>query len=388
MKIGIDARFLSHPQMGGFKTYTENLIGALGQVDTANQYILYLDRLPMNGELPRAEQFSYKVAESKLPGASMPIREQIILRHCINQDKPEVVHFLCNTAPVGCRRKYIVTLHDTIQVAGHQTFKLTSNLAYYKQWGINAYSKWSILKTARFASRIITVSGYERDQIAKQLEIDTSRISVTYLAPNRIFKPASLAVKDAWRADVHKQFGLEGRFILGVGYEPRKNIPLLMQAFTHLAPDEPDLNLVIVAAQPGQRSWFQKMANDLGLEGRTTILGLLPPTSLAMLYNLAELFVFPSERESFGLPPLEAIACGTPTIAMRMSSLPEILQDGALLVEGKESQHWAQAMRRVVRDKQLRAELHCRGLRRAAYFTWQRCAQETAQIYSAVAEER
>jgi glycosyltransferase involved in cell wall biosynthesis len=385
MRIGIDARFLTHPQAGGFKTYTENLIRALSQIDNANDYVVYVDRSSPEITSFSQKNFSYQVVNGTFPLIGMPVREQITLRGLFAKDKLDIVHFLCNTAPIRMKEKYIVTLHDIIQVTNSQPFRIGRSLPNPKLWAITAYSKWAILNATKFAGRIITVSDYERIQIIKQLNVAPDRIWVTHLAPNPLFTQAAPEAREKWRATLGKKFNLQGKFILGIGYEPRKNIPLLIEAFSRIVSDHPDLKLVIVAAHLDQRLFFQRLSSQLDLDNRVTIFPALPPTDLVMLYNLAEVFVFPSERESFGLPPLEAMACGTPAIAMKVSSIPEILQDGAFLIDGKDVQIWANVVRQVLVDQDLRSDLVSRGLQRAAKLTWQRCAQKTIQVYHALA---
>jgi glycosyltransferase involved in cell wall biosynthesis len=205
------------------------------------------------------------------------------------------------------------------------------------------------------------------------------------LAANAIFRPASSDQKATMCAEIEKKFGISGDFILGVGFEDRKNIPLLIQAYKHLAVDFPGINLVVVSAEENKRQYFQQLVGELQLNGRVTVLGSVAATDLLGLYNLATIFVFPSERESFGLPPLEAIACGTPTVVMNSSSLPEILGAGALLVDGKDPQTWADRLRNVLTDERLRAEMITRGLKRAAELNWDNCARKTIQVYTGLA---
>lgn len=388
MKIGIDARFLTHPQRGGFKTYTENLIKALSLVDSTNTYVLYVDRPPAEATLPKKDNFTCQVVDIKLPIIGMPIREQITVRRHIAQDNLDIVHFLCNTAPVGVPVKFVVTLHDIIPLTTPQTFEYATGLSAYKCWAISAYSRLTIRKTAQSASKIITVSSYEKTQIREHLGIAPERICVTHLAPNPLFTPASQELKKKWRSKIDQKFGIQSRFILAVGYEPRKNIPLLIEAFSRFAQDYPHINLVIVAAEEQSRGFFQQLAHEWNMDERVIVLGAVSPNDLVVLYNLADVFVFPSERESFGLPPLEALACGTPVVAMKMTSIPEILQDSALLVEGKDVQTWADAIVQVIMDDNLRSSLANKGLRQAAKFSWERCARETLEVYHAVVEEK
>jgi glycosyltransferase involved in cell wall biosynthesis len=387
MRIGIDARFLTHPQPGGFKTYTENLIDALHQVDSVNQYVLYLDRHPTDAALPQKHNFAYQIVDGTLPGFGMPIREQVTLRRHIYRDRLDLMHFLCNTAPVGVGGKFVVTIHDTIQVAARNNFKLLRSLPNHKRWAMTAYSKWTILKAAQAAQRVITVSNYERTQIVEQLDISPQRVCVTHLAPNPVYTRASSEMIERWRGEMGQELGLPRRFVLGVGYEPRKNIPLLIEAFAHLVPSYPNLGLVIVVAESASRLFFAQLVDERGLHRRVRLLAAMPPSQLAILYNLAEVFVFPSERESFGLPPIEAMACGTPTVAMNTSSIPEVTQNGAILVAGKDVETWANAIAKVIADKKIRSEFAGRGLERATELNWRQCAQETVQVYRAAAEE-
>lgn len=386
MKIGIDARFLTHPQAGGFKTYTKNLIAALSQVDDENQYVLYLDRVPTAAQLPQQQNFSWHVVGGLLPGLEMPLREQIFLRRQLVADKVDLVHFLCNTATIKLPLPYLVTLHDTIQVTHQNPLPLTKQAGSYKQWAMMAYSKWAILQTADRAQRIITVSNYEKEQIVRHLRIAPERVVVTHLAPNALFQPANQEQKQRWRHALQQRYGLPCKFVLGIGYEPRKNIPLLIQAFAQIAGTHPETGLVIVAAEANQRHVFQAMISELGLAQRAIVLGALPAQELAKLYNIADAFIFPSERESFGLPPLEAMACGVPTVAMNQSSLPEIVQAGALLIDGKEPERWAAALHSVMMDQSLRATLIHDSLQRAQQLSWQQCAQLTVKAYREIGE--
>jgi glycosyltransferase involved in cell wall biosynthesis len=388
MRIGIDARFLTHPQVGGFKTYTENLINALSRVDDENHYVVYLDRPAEQNQLLDKENFEFRVVPGILPLIGMPIREQIQLRRQFVKDKLDIIHSLCNTAPVGIPDKLVITLHDTIQVTGSRQTEHTRGSAEYRQRLITLYSKWAIILSARNARRIITVSDYEKAQISKQLKIDPERICVAHLAPNPIFTQGSQENKNSWRLEMRTRFNLYDRYLLGVGYEPRKNIPLLIKVFSQIAPNQPDLGLVIVAARPEKKHYYRQVADDLNLDGRVTILDALPPRDLMVLFNLADTFVFPSERESFGLPIREAMACGTPVIAGNNSSIPEIVENAALLVDAKDAKAMENNISQILKDPDTRRKLISKGLKRASVFSWNRCALQTIDVYKEMALRR
>jgi glycosyltransferase involved in cell wall biosynthesis len=381
MRIGLDARFLTHPQRGGFKTYTVNLINAIHRLDDENQYFIYLDRPCEMDELPGKANFNYRIVKGTLPVIGMPLREQVLLRRQISKDHLDILHSLCNTSPVGLGIKRVTTLHDTIQVTTKIRFMDPPG---FKYWMIMAYSKWAITRAIRDPGQIITVSEFEKAQILALFNIPSDHITVTHLAANTIFHPAKSDEKSDMSKEAEKKFGLTGAFILDVGFEDRKNIPLLIEAYKHLTSDLPDTNLVIVSAEERKRLHFQQLVKDHGLDGRVTILGSVAAGDLVGLYNLAKVFVFPSERESFGLPPLEAIACGTPTIVMNSFSLSEILGNGALYVDGKDPQKWAEAIRAALTDERLRSEMIERGLKRASKLNWDKCALETINVYRQV----
>jgi glycosyltransferase involved in cell wall biosynthesis len=386
MRIGIDARFLTHPQLGGFKTYTVNLINALSKIESDHLYIIYLDRKESeNTSLPQAKNFQYRVIPATFPILGMPFREQVLLNIQMRKDKLDICHFLCNTAPLKISVKSVLSLLDVIQVETTQNFLTTRKLENFRRWAITEYSKWTIIKTANKVDKLITLSQFEKSEIVKHLNVPPERIHVTYFGVNPVFTQLNASVKSNLISEMREILNLPERFILGVGYEPRKNIPLLMRSFSKIAPNHPDLNLVIVAAEKERRLFFQQLASDLELSNRIFILGAVQPNELATLYNLAEVFVFPSERESFGAPPLEAIACGTPTIAMNMTSLPEILEDGALLIDGNDVDTWANAIEKVLSDNSLRADMIRFGLERATELTWENCAKETIRVYDQLA---
>lgn len=383
MKIGIDARFLTHPQPGGFKTYTQSLLTALGALDTGDEYVVYLDRTPTaETVLPVCPHFHYRVVPGTLPVAGMPWREQLGLRRQLARDGVQLCHFPCNTAAIGLSVPYVMTLHDTIQLTTQTP--VGRSPGQWKHWAITTYAKQSVMHAVRRAAHVITVSEHVREDIHATLGIPKGRIAVTYQGPNPRFVPVDATRRQVWRADLAARLDVHRPYILGVGYEARKNMPLLIDAFAQLAAVRPDVMLVIVAAEAGARNRLWQQAVARGLAQRARILGRLPFEDLLRLYSLADLFAFPSSREGFGLPPLEAMACGVPTIVMRASSLPEVVQNGALLVDDTDVHAWAAAMDRVLADAGLRAALRGRGLARSRQLTWQKCAEATAAVYQQV----
>jgi glycosyltransferase involved in cell wall biosynthesis len=379
MRIALDARFLTHPQRGGFKTYTENLVRALGTVDRDNDYIVYVDRShPDRTSLPNCENMKYVVVDGTLPAVGMPFREQIALRRQISRDKPDLVHFLCNTATIGLRCPHVLTLHDTIQVSSGGPIPLRHGYRATHRWAQTAYSRKVINRVVRTASHLITVSQHERLEINRLLAVPLNTISVTYGAPDPVYDQPRACDHDA---AVLERLRVRPPYLMGLGYETRKNIPILIEAFAELSRQFPALNVVIVSANSEQAAAFKTLATRFDLTSRTHVLGPTPSADLRPLYSGAAAFVFPSDREAFGLPVIEAMASGTPTVAMHASCLPEIVGDAGILINGRDPRDWASGIRRLLEDDNLRIELHRRGLARAKEFSWLRCAAETVAVY-------
>jgi len=387
VRIGLDARFLTHPQPGGFKTYTVNLVNALGELDNDIEYVVWVDRIPRNVTLPRHESLSYRVVRGDVPLVGTPWREQVGLRRQISRDRVDLVHFLCNTAAVGLRYPFVVTLHDTIQLSLRHGLSSVMASGGLKRLAIDTYSRQSIIKTARRAARVITVSEFEKTLVSRALEIPGKRISVTHEAADPVFAEASEADRVASRVRLEAEHGIRSPFIMGLGYERRKKVGLLIDAFARLSRSLPDLQLVVVAAEEGRRETLRRLAVERGVGDRSFFLDRQPREGLACLFNLTKAFVFPSERESFGLPILEAMACGAPVIAMNSTSIPEVAGGAALLIDGANPDVWATAIRRVLCESELAYTLQAGGRRRAASMSWKRCAEATVGVYREVLEE-
>jgi len=383
MKIGIDARFLAHPQAGGFKTYTENLVKALSLIDSTNTYVLYLDRPPAEATLPKKSSFIYQVVGGTLPVLGMPIREQIGLPRHIMRDRIDVMHFPCLTATLTSRCPFVLTLHDTMWLNSQAGSLNSRGGRSAKRWAMWLYNRWVPQWAARRAQHIITVSQAAKADIVKQLGIPAEKISVVHNAIRAIFRPneskAPLEV-------VRHRYSLDGEFILGIGSaDPRKNMVGLVRAYAKLSSKQKSrYQLCIVWTHSFLQQELQNLIKQLGVHDRVRFLERVSDKDLALLYNAATLFAFPSHYEGFGLPPLEAMACGTPVIAANNSSIPEVLGDAGLLVDSTDFDALAKAMECALDNAVLRAELSQKGLERAKRFSWERFGKETLKVYERV----
>jgi glycosyltransferase involved in cell wall biosynthesis len=379
MRIGIDARFLTHPQKGGFKTYTENLVVALSEIDQGNEYILYVDRQPSReAKLFERPNFTFQVIPGDNPGYGMFWREQYKLPQHAKKDKLDVFHAPCLTSPLWMDIPLVVTIHDMIWYypSRYTKGKFLLNKRKFMQWYYRMVPAYAIQK----ADAIITVSHSSKQSIIDYLRIEDEKIFVTHEAPAAIYHPVESNGKMNL---VREKYGLTRNFILAVGStDPRKNINTLLKAFA-LLPESlrEQYQLVIVWNHKLLESTTLKAAKQQGISDQILFLRNVEDEDLALIYNLATLFVFPSLEEGFGLPPLEAMACGTPVLAADNSSLPEIVGDAALQFSAENVGELTKLISNVLINPELQHNMKERGIGRAACFSWKKCGMETIDVY-------
>jgi glycosyltransferase involved in cell wall biosynthesis len=222
------------------------------------------------------------------------------------------------------------------------------------------------------AARVVTHSEATREAIVERLGVPPDRVVTAPLGVSAGFGPT-----DPTRALT--RLGIEGRYLLSVGtLEPRKNLPTTLRAYRRVAATAPDVRLIVV----GPRGWHNNEFDSLiARSPGVMVTGYLPDADLAALYSGTACFVYPSLGEGFGLPVLEAMACGAPIVASDRTSLPEVVGDAGLLTDAEDDEEMSDAILRILTNERLSAELEARARRRAAEFTWERCAATTARAY-------
>ncbi len=297
--------------------------------------------------------------------------EQAALPLLARQARLDLLHGAVNVNPIlpGCPT--VVTIHDLSFMRYPQAFPPMQR----------AYLHSQVRRSARAARRVIAVSQATRQDVVDLFGVAPERIDVVYNGVDASFCPAPAGEVDAFR----RRAGLPARFILHLGtLEPRKNLVRLVQAFAQVRAHDagqPPVKLVLA----GGKGWdydaiFAEVARQ-GLEQAVLFPGFIADLELAWWYRAAAVFVYPSLLEGFGLPVLEAMACGAPTVTSNLSSLPEVAGDAALLVDPTSVEALAAALLRLLADADLASELRSRGLAQAARFPWSRTAQETAAVY-------
>ena len=370
MRIGID--YTAAVQQGaGIGRYARNLAKALAAIDRENEYVLFA---AVGGGRPAGGDWPPNFRMRSVP---LSDRTMAILWHRLRVPLP-VEAFI---GPVDLfyspdfvlpptRAKAILTVHDL-------SFIRVPECA---DPNLRAYLNTAVPRSVHRADLVLADSQNTKDDLVELLGVDPRRIEVIYPGVGERFRPIE---DQALLERVRRRYDLPTRFILGLGtLEPRKNFARLIEAFASLQVGRfASLHLVIA----GRKGWLYEgifaAVERLGLGGKVAFPGFIADEDLPALYNLAELFAFPSLYEGFGLPPLEAMACGTPVITSNASSLPEVVGEAGIMVEPRDVRALAEAMERALTDTSLRAGMKAKGLEQAGRFTWEKAAQATMAVY-------
>jgi glycosyltransferase involved in cell wall biosynthesis len=373
MRIGIDATALP-PQPVGAGNYIVQLVRALARLESEDEFVVFSQagKVSLLGTEDRPE---FRI--TTVPNLSPAVRltwEQAMLPLVVKNLKIDVFHSLHYTRPLWLPCKSVVTFHD-------MTFFLFPQLHTGSK---RLFFPLAIRASARLAQALIAVSENTRQDAIRLVNIPPEKIFTTPLGVDQSFRP----IRDLEGLKIIRgKYDLPERFILYVGLvEPRKNLPVLIRAYRELIEVQRDFDLVVV----GRFGWMSEgllaEVDRLGVKERIRFTGYVPQEDLPWVYNLSSLFVYPTRYEGFGLPALEAMACGVPVITTNVSSMPEIVGDAGFLVEPDSEESLKQAMAEVLADPGLSAEMAARGLERAKQFTWERTARETLRVYQHVCE--
>jgi glycosyltransferase involved in cell wall biosynthesis len=287
-------------------------------------------------------------------------------------DDVALFHATEHLLPKLTRARSVFTLHDTAYLR-------------YPQYHLPQNRIYLTLMMPRFLARadhIIAVSEHTRQDALRYYRLDPARIDVIPEGVEPHFRPES---DPARVTAVRHKYQLPSRFILCVStIEPRKNLPILLEAYAALRESQPAVGLVIAGSKGWLYEHFFERLRSLGLQAAVVLPGHVPDDDLPALLQAAEVFAYPSVFEGFGLPPLEAMACGVPVVCSSASSLPEVVGEAGLLLPPDDARAWRDALGRVLSDSSLRDALRARGLERSRPFTWERAAQRTLDVYRRV----
>lgn len=372
MRIAFDGTTL-RPRRTGVGYYTEHLLRHLVQQDERHEVVVVSNRpIDLVAPLARPVRTAW--------GRQIPVRllwMQLVAPRLLRALEPDVAHFTNSMVPLASDVPTVVTIHDmslTLVPQFHPVRRLLLNRPLASL-------------AARRVDAVITVSHSARRDILRLYNLPAERVRVVYEAAAPAFRP----IRDPARLDeVRRRYALPEQFLLYVGtIEPRKNLARLIEAFAaRFCARDVRMPLVCVGRYGWKARDVGARVERLGLRDAVRFLGYVPFTDLPAIYSLCTAFVFPSLHEGFGLPVVEAMACGAPAIVGANSSLLEIADDAALAVDARDTIAIGDALARLVADADLRRDLSRRGRARAAFFSWQRAARETLDVYRWVAEKR
>ena len=382
MRIAIDATSVPHQRLGA-GTYIYSLVQALAQLESDDRYFIFAKPETFVGCPELAEGPGPTGRPTLGPGARfrlVPVRlpwrlarmawEQVMLPWHLRRLRADVLHSPhYTTTAVGGGWRRVVTFHDVT------FFLLPERYPALRR----AYFRAASRAGARLADLAIAVSRTVKADVERHLPISAERVRVVPLAA----APSYYPLDDPPRmAAVRAKYSLPDRFVLNVGaLEPGKNQATLLRAFARLKGSGPERALVIAGPPAWRYERLLRLVDKLGLADQVLFPGYVAAEDLPALYNLADLFVFPSLYEGFGLPPLEAMACGLPVVASTAPALREVLDGAALLVQPLDVNALAEAMASVLDNPDVSARLREAGLQRASLFSWERTARETAAVY-------
>jgi len=367
--VGFDATTLTG-RISGVGYYTARLMESLA--DGAGEGVVRRLVVLSNRPVPVQETERVQVY-GRRRFAVRSVWMQLVLPRILRDVRPDLVHFTNYLAPLAGRVPYLVSFHDMS----------LSLLPQYHTLKKRVLTSSLIPAVARGARMILTPSESTRRDVVRLLRVDPGRVRVIPYAAGPSFRPVPLAPERLEAAH-----GIRTPYFLYVGtLEPRKNLARALRAFASVAGALPGCRFVIV----GQRGWrydeVLREAAHPALRGRVDLLGYVPEESLPELYAHALALVYPSLYEGFGLPVVESMACGTPVLTSRSSSLAEIAEGAALLADPTDEKALADALHALATDEGLRKTLRAQGLERARAFSWERTGRETVEAYQEVYDE-
>lgn len=373
MKIGIDSRAANWYRGTGIGTYTYQLINSLNKIDAFNEYLIFM---PKNSNYDIAFNDNYKI-KNITQCMNGNFWDEVNIPNILKNKDIDLYHVPQNGVGLPKEKTcpFVITLHDIIP------YKMPETVG-------DKYLKIFLEKIPKIISKcdgIITVSNYSKMDIIKAFNYPEEKIFVTHLANEDIYMPLN---KEKCKQFISKNYNIEDDFILYVGgFSPRKNIVGLIEAFSKIStkPNNKNKKLVILGQQGKSYSLYKKTAEDLHLCDKVIFPGFIPLEHMPIFYNACKLFVYPSLYEGFGLPPIEAMACGVPIIASNLTSIPEVVGDSGILINPYNINELSLAMENVLEDNVLRNNLIEKSLLRSSNFSWIKTANNTLNAYKNIA---
>lgn len=374
MKIGIEAQRIFRKKKHGMDIVAVELIRHLQQFDHVNEYVVFVKE----DEDPSVIQETKNFKIVSIPGGPYPYWEQVLLPREVEKHQVELLHCTSNTAPLSVKVPLVVTVHDIIYL---EKWNFTKGTAY--QIVGNLYRRWNVPPVVKKAAKVITVSEFEKKRIREYFSTFREKIETVYNGVGDHFSPVT---DRSVLESIRKKYTIPENFVFYLGNtDPKKNMVGVMKAMSWLRKNNKlSFQLLMLDID---RDFLKKMAESIGdvdILKHISFCGYVPNRELPAIYSMARLFLYPSLRESFGIPILESMACSVPVVTSNTSSMPEVAGDAALLVDPFNPESIAEGILKVLISDSLRAELIEKGLRRSREFTWRNNAEKTLKLYENV----
>jgi Glycosyltransferase len=373
MRIAIEAQRIFRPKKHGMDFVALEMIRELQKIDKENEYRIYV-RPDDDKCLEETPNFKIVVLPS---WGDYPVWEQWALAREVNRWNPDLLHCTSNTAPLFVSCKLVITLHDIIFLEKkHDSGKVSKTM--YQTLGY-LYRKTIVPSALKKAVKIITVSKYEEQRISEALCLPAGKLTAVYNGYSEHFYPREI------NEEVKQKYGLPKRYFFFLGNtDPKKNTQRVLKAYySYLSQSMNPVPLVVADLKEEVIKAFPEWKEER-FRNNIILAGYIPNADLPFIYSMAELFLYPSLRESFGIPILEAMACGLPVITSNTSAMPEIAGDGAIFVDPYQVSGIAAKLLELERTPLIVQRQREYGLLRVKKFSWRNTASDVLEIYKAI----
>ena len=378
MKIGIEGQRLYRKKKHGMDMVALELIKNLQIIDKNNEYIIFVKPDADNTCIPVAPNF--KIVELK--GGQYPLWEQIALPKAALHEGCELLHCTSNTGPIFSKVPLITTLHDIIYLESVSIFKKGGT--WYQKIG-NMYRRWVVPSIARKSKRVVTVSNFEKERIKNFMGLGKQLTAIYNGVGSHFTKIENINIL----TEAKIKYKLPDLFMFFLGNtDPKKNTPNVLKAFADFnAKSKTKYSLVMLDFEENALLQILKDIEHPEIRKDIIMTGYVPNVEMPQIINQCSIFLYPSLRESFGIPILEGMACGVPVITSNTSSMPEIAGDAAAIVNPLKSDEIVEAMEHILSDHEYRKILCEKGIERAKKFSWKNMAEKYLELYIEVINE-
>jgi len=382
MVIGIEGQRLFRKKKHGMDMVALELVKNLQKIDHDNEYYVFVK--PDEDDEVLKETPNFKIV--KLEGSSYPQWEQVVLPKAAQEHGCEILHCTSNTAPLFSKLPLITTLHDIIYMENSYLKILKGSATPYQKFG-NVYRKMVVPKVVKNSKKIITVSHFEKNRIGEFFSMSSdNRLEAVYNGVSTYFKPIT-DVSELER--VKNTYSLPDNYFFFLGNtDPKKNTKGTLKAFSDfIKKTQLDYKLVMLDYDLKELEKLLVEIDDVSLIDKIVLTGYVVNTDLPAIYAQSEIFLYPSLRESFGIPMLEAMSCGVPVITSNTSSMPEVSGDAAHIIDPFKPEEITEGIIKILNDKSYKKELIKKGLERSKVFSWKNMATQVLGLYNEMFKE-